>query len=81
MSTKLSRKIFLAPLAGRLTAIGVALLPRGQAVASQGPGTTPGSAGAMTQLAMAIIVYGGAGLVLAAGFVGAIRQRRRGEGA
>jgi hypothetical protein len=47
-----------------------------QAQASQGPGVTPGSASATTQLATAIVVYGGAALLLAAGLIGAARQRK-----
>ncbi|SEH82804.1 hypothetical protein [Tardiphaga sp. OK245] len=47
-----------------------------QAQASQGPGVIPGTAGAATQLAMAIIVYGGSAMVIAAGLIGAARQRR-----
>jgi hypothetical protein len=46
------------------------------AIASQGPGVTPGSAGAATQLAMAIVVYGGSALLMAAAVIGAARQRR-----
>jgi hypothetical protein len=47
-----------------------------QAIASQGPGVMPGSAGATTQLAMAIIVYGGSALLVVFGLIGAARQRR-----
>jgi hypothetical protein len=45
------------------------------ALASQGPGTGPGTASGMTQLAMAIIVYGTSALVIAAGLIGAARGR------
>jgi hypothetical protein len=75
MSVKVLRKIILSPFAGWLTAIVIALLPPSQAIASQGPGTTPGGASAMTQLTMAIIVYGAAGLILVAGLIGAVRRR------
>jgi hypothetical protein len=51
------------------------LLVAGSALASQGPGVTPGTAGATTQLAMAIIVYGGSALLIAAGLIGAVRHR------
>ena len=46
------------------------------ALASQGPGTGPGTASGMTQLAMAIIVYGTSALVIAAGLIGAARGRQ-----
>ena len=45
------------------------------ALASQGPGGGPGTAGSFTQLAMAIIVYGTSALVVGAGLIGAVRQR------
>ena len=45
------------------------------AFASQGPGAGPGTAGPLTQLVMAIIVYGGAALLLIAGLVGSLKQR------
>ena len=45
------------------------------ALASQGPGVPPGTASAFTQTAMAIIVYGSAALVIAAGLIGGIRRR------
>jgi hypothetical protein len=46
------------------------------AIASQGPGVTPGSASTTTQLAMAIVVYGGSALLMATALIGAARQRR-----
>ena len=45
------------------------------AFASQGPGGGPGTASATTQLAMAIAVYGGAAIILAAGIIGLLRRR------
>jgi hypothetical protein len=45
------------------------------ALAAQGPGTTSGTAGSLTQLAMAVIVYGISALVIAAGLIGALRRR------
>src|SRR5450432_1403790 len=45
------------------------------ALASQGPGGGPGTAGSFTQLAMAIIVYGTSALVIGAGLIGAVRRR------
>ena len=47
------------------------------ALASQGPGTGPGTASGLTQLAMAVIVYGTSALVIAAGLIGAVRARLR----
>jgi hypothetical protein len=45
------------------------------AVASQGPGGGPGTAGSFTQLAMAVLVYGTSALVVGAGLIGAARRR------
>jgi len=47
----------------------------GAAFASQGPGAGPGTASGLTQLAMAVIVYGTSALVVAAGLIGAARGR------
>ena len=43
------------------------------ALASQGPGGGMGTAGHLTQLAMAVLVYGASALVVAAGLIGAVR--------
>jgi len=51
-----------------------ALCLAGTEVASQGPGTSMGTAGESTQLAMAVLVYGIPALVVGAGLVGAIRR-------
>jgi hypothetical protein len=53
----------------------LALMSTPIALASQGPGGGPGTASPSTQLAMAIIVYGGAALILAAGLFGALKRR------
>jgi hypothetical protein len=45
------------------------------ALASQGPGGGPGTASASTQLVMAIVIYGGAALLLAAGLIGLLKRR------
>jgi hypothetical protein len=45
------------------------------AFAAQGPGGGPGNASSFTQLAMAIIVYGTAALVVGTGLIGALRRR------
>jgi hypothetical protein len=47
----------------------------GAALASQGPGGGPGTAGGVTQLTMAIIVYGTSALVVGPGLIGAARRR------
>ncbi|MFN5040793.1 hypothetical protein EI065_24210 [Escherichia coli] len=44
------------------------------AAASQGPGTGTGTAGPLTRLAMAIIVYGASALVVGAGLIRALRK-------
>jgi hypothetical protein len=51
------------------------LLASANAFASQGPGIAPGTAGAMTRLGMAIIVYGGSAALVVVGLLGALRQR------
>ena len=51
-----------------------ALLSVGHALASQGPGGGPGTASSFTQLAMAIIVYGTAALVVSLGLIGLARR-------
>jgi hypothetical protein len=45
------------------------------ALASQGPGGGPGTASNLTQLAMAIIVYGISVLIVGVGLIGAARRR------
>jgi hypothetical protein len=46
----------------------------GTALAAQGPGGGQGTASGFTQLAMAVLVYGSAALVIGAGLVGAVRR-------
>lgn len=48
----------------------------GAALASQGPGGGLGTASHLTQLAMAIIVYGISAVVVGAGLIGAARGRQ-----
>lgn len=57
-----------------LTSTAMVLLPAGAALASQGPGSGPGTAGPFTQLAMAILVYGTSALVVGSGLIGALRK-------
>jgi len=47
----------------------------GAALASQGPGGGVGTAGHLTQVAMAIVVYGASALIVGAGLIGAARGR------
>ena len=44
------------------------------ALASQGPGTSMGTAGNFTQLVMAVLVYGVSALVVGAGLISAVRR-------
>jgi hypothetical protein len=56
-------------------AFGIVTLPWvNVALASQGPGTSMGTASPFTQLAMAVLVYGISALVVGAGLVGALRR-------
>jgi hypothetical protein len=57
-----------------LTSIATVFIPAGAALASQGPGGGPGTAGAFTQLAMAILVYGTSAIVVCSGLIGALRK-------
>ena len=57
-----------------LTSTAMVLLPPGAALASQGPGGGPGTAGPFTQLAMAILVYGTSVLIIGSGLIGALRK-------
>jgi hypothetical protein len=51
------------------------LLPAASAFASQGPGGGMGSASNLTQVAMAVLVYGASALIVGAGLIGALRRR------
>jgi hypothetical protein len=51
------------------------LLPVGSALASQGPGGGMGTASSLTQVTMAVLVYGTAALIVGAGLIGALRRR------
>jgi hypothetical protein len=54
-----------------------ALLATASAFASQGPGVSTGTASDLTQMTMAILVYGAAALTVGAGLIGALRRRWR----
>jgi hypothetical protein len=45
------------------------------ALASQGPGGGMGTAGHLTQVAMAVLVYGASALVVGAGLIGTVRAK------
>ena len=64
----MSRKKSLALLAAAL------LLPT-SALASQGPGGGMGTASSLTQVTMAVLVYGASALIVGAGLIGALRRR------
>ena len=55
-------------------AVAAALLLPASASASQGPGGGMGTASDFTQVAMAVLVYGTAALIVAAGLIGALRR-------
>ena len=64
----------------RITALALAAtsiaLASDAALASQGPGMSAGTASSLTQLVMAILVYGASALVVGAGLIGALRRQR-----
>ena len=49
------------------------LLGASSALAAQGPGVEAGSASPLTQLVMAILVYGASTLIVGAGLIGTLR--------
>jgi hypothetical protein len=69
------KRLGTAHIAFVAATIATALLGADAATASQGPGGGPGTASSFTQLAMAVIVYGGSALVVGAGLIGAVRGR------
>jgi hypothetical protein len=72
-SERLTRTAFAAALSGFV-------MQTAAAAASQGPGGGMGTASHLTQLLMAIIVYGTSGLIIAAGLIGTARGRSRNQG-
>jgi hypothetical protein len=64
--------VFSIRLIATLTAT---LMAAGAACASQGPGTTTGAASAAVQMAMATLVYGLCGAIVAAGLIGLMCRR------
>ena len=69
MTSGMRQRIAALALAATLIA-----LTSDAALASQGPGTSAGTASSLTQLAMAILVYGACALVVGAGLIGALRR-------
>jgi hypothetical protein len=74
-----SREIVMFRQPSRCSRLAIAacavLLPAASAFASQGPGGGMGTAGSLTQIAMAVIVYGTSALLIGAGLIGALRRR------
>ncbi len=67
----------LRPPRGAVAAVLLpALMSAHAALASQGPGGGPGTASPATQLVMAIVVYGGSALILAAGLIGSLKRKQ-----
>lgn len=59
----------------RFVLAAASVVAAGDAFASQGPGGGLGSASHLTQLTMAILVYGASAAVVGAGLIGAVRGR------
>lgn len=77
MSVYFIAKLRISNLCGvaSLAAASIILLAADTAFASQGPGIAPGNASPITQLAMAIVVYGASAVIVAAGLIGAALHR------
>jgi hypothetical protein len=73
-----SREIDMSRQPSQISRLAVAtcavLLPAASAFASQGPGGGMGTASNLTQMAMAVIVYGASALIVGAGLIGALRR-------
>ena len=69
---RLGRRSMTAVAMATLIATGVPVA----ALASQGPGTGPGTASPTLQVAMAVIVYGVSALIIVAGVIGTLRRTR-----
>ena len=67
-------KSILMKMAGPAASTLSALFWAGRALASQGPGAKPGTASGLTQLAMAILVYGTLALIVGIALIGAARR-------
>jgi len=60
---------------GAVAVTSAVLLSASTALASQGPGGGMGTASPLTQVAMAILVFGTSAVVIGAGLIGAVRRR------
>ena len=69
-SSRMRDRILLAAMP-----LAATVLSSGAAFASQGPGGGMGSASPLTQLAMAVIVYGLSAIVVGAGVIGTARRQ------
>jgi hypothetical protein len=72
MSNETSSTSYLAFAAATAA---LALLPAGQALAARAPAGGPGTASALTQLVMGILVYGMLAVAIAAALIGTLRHR------
>ena len=68
-------RIATARVALAAATIGTGMFCSDAVLASQGPGGGIGTAGHLTQVAMAVLVYGVSALVVCAGLIGAARGR------
>jgi hypothetical protein len=75
LRNQVSREIVMSRKTFRLSHVAVALLLPASALASQGPGGGMGAASNLTQITMAILVYGASALIVGAGLIGALRRR------
>ena len=64
---------FRALRISRLAITASVLLGASSALASQGPGAAGGTASPLTQLVMAILVYGASAAIVGTGLIGALR--------
>jgi hypothetical protein len=69
MTSGMRQRIAAPALAATLIA-----LMSDAALAARGPGTSAGTASSLTQLVMAILVYGASALVVGVGLIGALRR-------
>jgi hypothetical protein len=74
LRNRLSREIAMSRKKS-LALFAAALLLPASAFASQGPGGGMGTASSLTQIAMAVLVYGTSALIVGAGLIGALRRR------
>jgi hypothetical protein len=77
-ANQLSRKVVMFrqnSLVLRAAIAAAMLLPAASAFASQGPGGGMGTASSLTQVAMAVLVYGASALIVGAGLISALRRR------